>query len=104
MSDLRRGPMLPYRPPGIPDTGTPVVAPPLADEAGPMTDLDRLHRAVTRADPEIPEAACCLTSSRHSGRLDLDRAIPVDQADSGRLCQAGGCRMRAWPARDSSAS
>ncbi|MET8052633.1 MULTISPECIES: hypothetical protein [unclassified Streptosporangium] len=47
MSDLRRGPMLPYRPPGTPDTGRPVVAPPLASDVGPMTRPDRLHRAVT---------------------------------------------------------
>ncbi|WP_433358809.1 hypothetical protein [Streptosporangium sp. CA-115845] len=59
--------------------------------------MDRLHRAVTRGDPAAPEAACCLTTARHSGRLDPARAVPVDQADPALLCPVGGCRMRAWP-------
>ncbi|MFI6456282.1 hypothetical protein ACIBF6_32560 [Streptosporangium amethystogenes] len=97
MSDLRRGQMLPYRPPGTPETRTPVVAPPSAGDIGPMTRPDRLHRAVTRGDPAIPEAACCLTTNRRSGRLDAERAVPVDQADPALPCPVGGCRMRAWP-------
>ncbi|MFI6889946.1 hypothetical protein [Streptosporangium canum] len=97
MSDLRRGPMLPYRPPGIPDTGTPVVAPPLASDRGPLTRPERLHRAVTRGDATIPEAACCLTTNRRSGRLDPRQVVPVSQADPVLLCRVGGCRMRAWP-------
>ncbi|MGV9772449.1 hypothetical protein [Streptosporangium sp. NPDC003464] len=79
------------------DPGRPVVAPPLAAEAGPMTRLDRLHRAVTRGDPANPEAACGLTTAHHSGRLDPTQAIPVDQADPALPCPVGGCRMRAWP-------
>jgi hypothetical protein len=90
--------MLPYRLPGTSDAGRPVVAPPLAGQAGPMTRSDRLHRAVTRGDPAIPEAACSLTTNRHSGRLGLERAVPVDQADPVLLCPVG-CRMRAWPLR-----
>ncbi|MEU0481367.1 hypothetical protein ABZ260_19545 [Streptosporangium sp. NPDC006013] len=76
-----------------------MVAPPLAGQAGPMTRTGRLHRAVTRGDPAISEAACSLTTNRHSGRLAPERAVPVDQADPALLCPAGGCRMRAWPLR-----
>ncbi|MDP9870467.1 MULTISPECIES: hypothetical protein [Streptosporangium] len=99
MSELRRGPMEPYRlpsAPAAPEGHVPVVAPPLAAEAGPTTRLDRLHRAVTRGDPMIPEAACCLTSGR-SGRLDAAQAISVAAADPTRLCRGRACRMRAWP-------
>ncbi|MBB2914192.1 hypothetical protein FHS43_005504 [Streptosporangium becharense] len=94
MTDLKRGQMHPYRIPG--DRGRPVVTPPLAADAGPMTRLDRLHRAVVR-HAGVSEAACALTTARRGGRLDPGRAVPVDQADPALLCPVGGCRMRVWP-------
>ncbi|MEU7984724.1 hypothetical protein AB0B56_07675 [Streptosporangium canum] len=64
-----------------------------------MTALERLRRAVTRDGSALPEAACSLTTARHSGRLDPDRAVSVDRADPALLCPVGGCRTRAWPPR-----
>ncbi|MEV4251426.1 hypothetical protein AB0J63_49605 [Streptosporangium canum] len=97
VSDLNRCPLDPYHLPD--DRGLPVAAPALAVEAGPMTALERLPRAVTRDGSALPEAAWSLTTTRHSERLDPDRAVTVDQADPALLCWVGGCRMRAWPPR-----
>ncbi|MEV4380443.1 hypothetical protein [Streptosporangium sp. NPDC049644] len=60
---------------------------------------DRPPGDITRGDPAIPEAACSLTTDRHSGCLDAERAVPVDQADPASPSPVGGCRMRAWPLR-----